>query len=148
MIVFANAVTVNNQIENPSEGTSIHWHGFPQRESPWYDGVPGGESLNASVNASLTLFKGQQCPIAPNTSLTYRFRAGFWGTSWYHSHLSAQYTEGLIGPIVIHGPNHVPYDIDLGPVVVNDCGYFPIEVRGLRLSLTESQIIIRVTRPS
>lgn len=96
------SVTVNNQIEG--EGTSIHWHGLLQRETPWYDGVPGG----------------QQCPIAPGTSLTYKFRADMWGTSWYHSHYSAQYTQGLIGPIVIHGLNHVLYDIDLGPVLVTD----------------------------
>ncbi|MCJ1427219.1 hypothetical protein MMC29_005122 [Sticta canariensis] len=103
-IVPTDLVTVNNQIESPSEGTSIHWHGLLQRETPWYDGVPGG----------------QQCPIAPGTSFKYIFRADTWGTSWYHSHYSAQYTQGLVGPIVIHGPNHVPYDIDLGPVMVTD----------------------------
>ncbi|KAK5140404.1 hypothetical protein LTR04_003017, partial [Oleoguttula sp. CCFEE 6159] len=33
-------VTVHNKIENPVEGTSLHWHGMLQRETPWYDGVP------------------------------------------------------------------------------------------------------------
>lgn len=76
-------------------------------------------------DAPLTLPKGQQCPIAPGTSLTYKFRADSWGTSWYHSHYSAQYSQGLVGPIVIHGLNHVPYDIDLGPVMVTDSAYVP-----------------------
>lgn len=75
----------------------------------------------SEVEALLKLLKDQQCPIASGTSLKYTFRADQWGTSWYHSHFSAQYSQGFIGPIVIHGPNHVPYDTDLGPVVVNDC---------------------------
>ncbi len=40
-------VTVNNLIEGPSEGTAIHWHGLLQKETPWLDGTPGGESPNA-----------------------------------------------------------------------------------------------------
>ena len=78
-------VRVTNNIDN--EGTTIHWHGLLQRETPWFDGVP-------SV---------QQCPIAPGSSFTYTFQATVYGTSWYHSHYSAQYADGLAGPIVIHG---------------------------------------------
>lgn len=78
-------VTVDNQILD--EGTSLHWHGFLQKETPWYDGVP-------SV---------QQCPIAPGQSFTYSFKADLYGTSWYHSHFSAQYADGLLGPMVVHG---------------------------------------------
>lgn len=52
-----------------------------QRATPWYDGVP-------SV---------QQCPIAPGKSYTYQFKADLYGTSWYHSHYSAQYAGGLLG---------------------------------------------------
>lgn len=73
--------------------------------------------------APLTLPVGQQCPIAPGKSMTYRYRADSWGTSWYHSHFSAQYTQGVVGPIVIHGPNHVPYDVDLGPVLITDSAW-------------------------
>lgn len=125
-MVRTDLVTVNNQIEGPSEGTSIHWHGLLQRETPWFDGVPGGEfSQCIFSNSLLTLPEGQQCPIAPGTSFKYKFRADTWGTTWYHSHYSAQYTQGLVGPIVIHGPNHVPYDIDLGPVMVTDSAYLP-----------------------
>lgn len=34
-------IKVTNQLEN--EGTSIHWHGLLQNETPWYDGVPGSK---------------------------------------------------------------------------------------------------------
>ena len=80
-------VTVENKITGPEEGTSLHWHGLLQKETPWYDGVP-------SV---------QQCPIAPGKSFTYSFKADTYGTSWYHSHYSAQYADGLAGPMIIHG---------------------------------------------
>lgn len=81
------SVTVKNRITGPTEGTSLHWHGLLQRNTSWYDGVP-------SVG---------QCPIAPGSDFTYTFRAGLYGTSWYHSHYSAQYADGLFGPMIIHG---------------------------------------------
>jgi FtsP/CotA-like multicopper oxidase with cupredoxin domain len=62
----------------------------------------------------------QQCPIPPKKSFTYNFKADLYGTSWYHSHYSAQYAGGLLGPMIIHGPKNVPYDIDLGPVFLTD----------------------------
>lgn len=80
-------VTVENNIEDVPEGVSIHWHGQPQRVSPWFDGVP-------SVS---------QCPIAPGSTFTYSFTAEAYGTSWYHSHVSAQYIDGLFGPLVVYG---------------------------------------------
>lgn len=95
-------MTVNNAL--PDEGTSLHWHGLLQKSTPWEDGVPGV----------------QQCPIAPGSSFTYRFQADLYGTSWYHSHYSAQYAGGLVGPMIIHGPVNADYDIDLGPVMLTD----------------------------
>jgi FtsP/CotA-like multicopper oxidase with cupredoxin domain len=80
-------VKVTNRLNDTAEGITLHWHGQPQRSSPWYDGVPGVT----------------QCPLAPGKTFTYRFRAESFGTSWYHSHLSAQYTDGLYGPMVIYG---------------------------------------------
>ena len=74
-------VNVHNQITGPEEGTAIHWHGILQRATPWFDGVP-------SV---------QQCPIPPGKSLTYQFKADLYGTTWYHSHYSAQYAGGFLG---------------------------------------------------
>ena len=97
-------VKVNNYItDDPPEGTAIHWHGFLQHGSPWMDGTPGVS----------------QCPIAPGKSFTYKFRADIHGTTWYHSHYSAQYSGGLYGPMVIHGPSNVKYDVDVGPIMVN-----------------------------
>ncbi|KAG8164889.1 hypothetical protein KVR01_005164 [Diaporthe batatas] len=97
-------VTVRNAITEPEEGTAVHWHGFLQRETPWYDGVP-------SV---------QQCPIAPGSEFTYLFRADHIGTTFYHSHFSAQISAGVSGPIIIHGDTPPEEDIDLGPVLLSD----------------------------
>ncbi|KAI0415068.1 multicopper oxidase [Xylaria grammica] len=101
-------VRVHNNIEDTdggkAEGTAMHFHGITQKGTPWFDGVPGFS----------------QCPIAPGSSFTYRFRADVYGTSWWHSHYSAQYTAGLWGPMIIYGPKHVPYDVDLGPVMLGD----------------------------
>ncbi|KAK4983266.1 hypothetical protein LTR66_008889 [Elasticomyces elasticus] len=95
-------VTVTNNI--PTEGTSVHWHGFLQQQTPWMDGVPGVG----------------QCPIAPGSSFTYRFKATLYGSSWYHSHYSSQYGSGLVGPIVVYGPKNADYDLDVGPVMLGD----------------------------
>ncbi|CAF9913428.1 MAG: hypothetical protein GOMPHAMPRED_007909 [Gomphillus americanus] len=95
-------VTVNNQLTD--EGTALHWHGFLQKKTQYYDGVPAVS----------------QCPIAPGKSLTYTFQADLYGSSWYHSHYSAQYAAGIFGPMVIHGPTNALYDIDLGPVMLSD----------------------------
>lgn len=79
----------------------------------------------------------QQCPIPPGGSFTYTFLADLYGTSWYHSHYSAQYAGGAIGPMIIHGPTTLPYDIgtfspftnpylmltsgtDKGPIILSD----------------------------
>lgn len=105
-------VVVHNNITGPDEGTALHWHGMLQKETPWMDGLP-------SV---------QQCPIAPNATFTYRFRADRPGTTWYHSHYSAQYAGGLYGALIIYGPSHVSYDIDVGPIFVSDCRHLSLGV--------------------
>lgn len=97
-------INVHNQITGPEEGTALHWHGILQRATPWFDGVPAV----------------QQCPIPPGKSLTYRFKADLYGSTWYHSHYSAQYAGGLVGPLIVHGPKNVAYDKDLGPVLLTD----------------------------
>lgn len=98
--------TIEVEVTNllPNEGTTLHWHGLRQQGSPWMDGVP-------SV---------QQCPIAPNKTFTYLFQADLYGSSWYHSHYSAQYSGGAFGAIIIHGPPHADYDVDIGPVILSD----------------------------
>ena len=52
--------------------------------------------------------------------MTYSFIADVFGTSWYHSHYSAQYSAGLAGPMIIHGPTQAAYDIDVGPIMLSD----------------------------
>jgi FtsP/CotA-like multicopper oxidase with cupredoxin domain len=95
-------VVVHNELD---EGTSLHYHGLLQTATPWYDGVPGV----------------QQCPIAPGSTFTYRFRADLYGSSWWHSHYSAQYAAGVFGPMIVYGPHdNMDYDEDLGPVLVTD----------------------------
>lgn len=95
-------VKVTNSLE--TEGTALHWHGILQKKSPWMDGVPGVD----------------QCPIAPGASFTYFFQVDLYGTTWYHSHYSGQFGSGLWGPLVVYGPQNLPYDEDLGPVAISD----------------------------
>jgi FtsP/CotA-like multicopper oxidase with cupredoxin domain len=82
----------------------MHWHGLNQRGTPYYDGV-------SAVS---------HCPIVPGECLTYRFRADSFGTTWYHAHFSAQYSSGVVGPMLIYGPSQVEYDVDLQPILISD----------------------------
>lgn len=95
-------VTVKNSL--PNNGTSVHWHGMRQLHSNQMDGTNG-----------LT-----ECPIAPGQSKTYTFKATEYGSSWYHSHYSVQYADGLVGAIQINGPSTANYDIDLGVLPLTD----------------------------
>lgn len=90
-----------------ANGTGIHWHGIRQLGTNTQDGVDG-----------IT-----ECPLAPGDTTTYTFQATQFGTSWYHSHLSAQYGDGIVGAIVINGPAAANYDIDLGPYMISDWYY-------------------------
>lgn len=86
-------VTVYNRLK--TNGTDMHWHGFRQLGSNEMDGSPGVT----------------ECPIPPGGKKVYRFRATQYGTSWYHSHHSVQYGDGIVGPIIINGPASANYDI-------------------------------------
>ncbi|KAH9236500.1 multicopper oxidase [Colletotrichum gloeosporioides 23] len=85
-------------------GTSIHWHGLRQWQTMHMDGVNG-----------LT-----QCPIAPGSEFMYNWTAMQYGSSWYHSHYSVQYADGLQAPITIYGPTSYPYDIAIEPITITD----------------------------
>lgn len=77
-------VHVENKAVN---ATSIHFHGLFQNGTNFMDGTVGVT----------------QCPIAPNSKFTYEFKVrGQSGTYWYHAHHSAQASDGLLGPVVIH----------------------------------------------
>jgi FtsP/CotA-like multicopper oxidase with cupredoxin domain len=95
-------VTVFNDL--PYNGTTVHWHGIRQLGTPEMDGVNG-----------IT-----QCPIKPGDSYTYTFKATQYGTSWYHSHYSLQYADGLLGPITIYGPTAGTYDEAKDPILLSD----------------------------
>lgn len=102
-------VTVHNDLDpgHVDNGTSIHWHGLRQYLTNTQDGTNG-----------IT-----ECPVAPGSKKVYKFVATAYGSSWYHSHYSIQYANGVVGPIVIHGPASANYDIDLGPVLLTDWFY-------------------------
>ena len=105
-VTVRNAITDANEdgIAVYQEGTAMHWHGMLQKGTPEQDGVPGVS----------------QCPIAPESEFTYTFTADVYGTSWYHSHYSSQYSGGVFGPMIIHGPTSADYNIDIGPVMISD----------------------------
>jgi FtsP/CotA-like multicopper oxidase with cupredoxin domain len=92
-------VHVQNQATN---ATAIHWHGIYQIGTPHMDGTVGVT----------------QCPIAPGRSFTYEFTVtGQSGTYWWHGHQGLQSSDGLHGPLVIHGREErmlqqIPYDTD------------------------------------
>ncbi|KAG8210487.1 Extracellular dihydrogeodin oxidase [Trichophyton interdigitale] len=92
-----------------SNGTAIHWHGVRQLNSVEQDGVPGVT----------------QCPIRPGESYTYKFKVTQYGSSWYHSHFSLQYTEGLFGPLIFKGPATANYDEDKGVLFLQDWSHTP-----------------------
>ncbi|KAF2875606.1 Cupredoxin [Massariosphaeria phaeospora] len=147
--VIRNGLTFNGQFPGPlieanwgdwilfkitndltDEGTTIHAHGLLQKETSWYDGVPAVD----------------QCPITPNGGkFEMLFRADRYGTSWYHSHYSAQYSGGAHGPMVIYGPRHVEYDIDLGPVQLEDwyhADYFSLVNRTMHRQFPPSNNVL------
>lgn len=97
-------VMVNNQMLHTA--TSMHWHGFHMRETPWMDGV-----------GYVT-----QCPIGPKTSFMYRFRASPAGTLWYHAHLGGLRADGAIGLFIVHEREpEIPYY----PLIVNHWIHMP-----------------------
>ncbi|KAI9694661.1 MAG: hypothetical protein M1822_000277 [Bathelium mastoideum] len=95
-------VNVKNGLQD--NGTSMHWHGLRQLNSCQHDGANGVT----------------ECPIAPGQTKQYRMKCTQFGTSWYHSHFSAQYAEGVVGTIIINGPATANYDVDLGTLPITD----------------------------
>ncbi|KAK5733302.1 laccase, multicopper oxidase, benzenediol:oxygen oxidorectuctase [Elasticomyces elasticus] len=109
-------ITVKNSLQD--NGTSIHWHGLRMLNSCQHDGVNGVT----------------ECPIAPGETKVYRFKCTQFGTSWYHSHFSAQYGDGVVGAIVIDGPATSNYDDDMGTMTLTDWYYdtvFALNIRAM-----------------
>ncbi|XP_071484318.1 uncharacterized protein [Diadema antillarum] len=93
-------VRVRNIMMN-EEGTSIHWHGFHQRDTPHMDGVS----------------KVTQCPIQAGHEFTYRVPAINTGTHWWHSHSGIQRADGIYGSLIVRqtsssDPHRHLYDVD------------------------------------
>ncbi|KAG2420414.1 hypothetical protein HFD88_005215 [Aspergillus terreus] len=95
-------VKVTNKLDY--NGTAIHMHGIRMLHSNLNDGVPGVT----------------QCPVPPGESFTYNFTATQYGTTWYHSHYSLQYSDGVLGPLTIHGPASANYDSAIDPILMGD----------------------------
>ncbi|KAG7094722.1 hypothetical protein E1B28_005542 [Marasmius oreades] len=97
-------INVIDDLTDPTmpRATSIHWHGLFVSGASWADGA-----------TSVT-----QCPISPGQSFKYEIpNPEQAGTFWYHSHLKAQFCDGLRGPLVIydpHDPHSNLYDVDDG----------------------------------
>jgi FtsP/CotA-like multicopper oxidase with cupredoxin domain len=64
-----------------------------------------------------------ECALAPGDVKTYEFQATEYGTSWYHSHFSHQYGDGVVGTVQINGPATANYDEDLGVMPITDWYY-------------------------
>ncbi|BGP40987.1 hypothetical protein JCM10450v2_004993 [Rhodotorula kratochvilovae] len=101
-------VHVTNALDQP---ITLHWHGLVQNQTIWEDG-PSGVT---------------QCPIGVGQSYTYSFAVDSeleFGTYWWHAHRRALYTDGIIGPLVIHSPMDPlvrgrDYDIDQVVILVD-----------------------------
>lgn len=105
-------VDVKNRLM--SEGTSIHWHGMHQRNSPFMDGVP----------------HVSQCPIPPGHNFRYNFIAENAGTHFWHSHLGLQRGDGVFGAMIVRNPSDLHdklYDFDMSEhtIITNDWTHLP-----------------------
>ncbi|KAF2274576.1 uncharacterized protein EI97DRAFT_102769 [Westerdykella ornata] len=101
---WGDTLVINVKSELQHNGTGIHWHGVRQLNSCQHDGV-GGVT---------------ECPIAPGHTRQYVFKCTQFGTTWYHSHWSAQYGDGVVGTLIIDGPATANYDEDLGVMPITD----------------------------
>ncbi|KAF2469131.1 uncharacterized protein BDR25DRAFT_394500 [Lindgomyces ingoldianus] len=101
---WGDTVIVNVKNSLPDNGTTIHWHGIRQLGSNEMDGVNGVT----------------QCPTAQGDTFTYKFKLTQYGHSWYHSHYSTQYGDGVAGPLLVHGPNSADWDEEWSPIIVSD----------------------------
>ena len=103
-----------------TNGSTIHWHGIRQLHTNQADGVNGVT----------------QCPIANGETYTYNFRATQYGHTWYHSHYSLQYPDGVAAPLLIHGPHSANWTDEWDPILISDWSHnsafadFQIELDG------------------
>lgn len=135
-------------------GTTIHYHGVRQwhvsqcsLSLTWNKCSPaitdesdgrrerGKSGVERNVSPFAKLMRGvqvTQCPIAQNDTFTHRWRALQYGNTWYHSHYSLQYADGLAGPLLLHGPHSAPWDIAWDQSMLSS----PAPVAGTYVTLT------------
>ncbi|KUI60088.1 Laccase-2 [Cytospora mali] len=127
-----HGVTVHNNLTNHN-GTAIHWHGIHLNNMNWLDGSPGVT----------------QCPITVSVLLPWRRTARSFLTKYITARRFANLrvqdhaiwnlmvafalefamsidSEGLYGPLVIHGPSSLDWDVDLGPWLMSDWYHGPV----------------------
>uniref|UniRef100_A0A1Y1K8C1 Laccase n=2 Tax=Photinus pyralis TaxID=7054 RepID=A0A1Y1K8C1_PHOPY len=96
------------------ETTSLHFHGYHQRDTPYMDGVP-----------FVT-----QCPIQPGTTFRYNFMATQAGTHFWHSHTGFQRADGAFGAFIVRtieedDPHSSLYDYDLSSHTISILDWGP-----------------------
>lgn len=97
-----------------SQGTTIHWHGMHQSETPYMDGV-------AFIS---------QCVILPLQDFRYVFKAQNHGTHFWHAHVGVQRGDGVFGSLIVrrqNEPNENLYDFDMSEhlMITNDWTHVP-----------------------
>ncbi|KAF2111018.1 multicopper oxidase-domain-containing protein [Lophiotrema nucula] len=101
---WGDTLVVNVKNSMARNGTSMHWHGIRQLGTNHMDGV------NAVT----------QCPTNNGETFQYKFKLQQYGHTWYHSHYSSQYSDGVAGPLLIHGPNSDDWDVEWPPLMISD----------------------------
>jgi len=129
------AITVVNTLAEP---TSVHWHGM-ELES-YNDGVSGWSGTPSQLAPA----------IAPRDSFVARFTPPRAGTFMYHAHFEdpRQQPAGLVGPMIVRGPNEPPREDDHAilingtPEAILRAG--PIAVNG---RVNPDTVVFRAGRP-
>ncbi|KAK3917446.1 L-ascorbate oxidase [Frankliniella fusca] len=113
-----DTIRVDLRVHLPGHAETIHWHGLPQADTPWMDGV-----------AWVT-----QCPVIYGNTFRYEFLAEPAGTYFYHSHSGLHKVNGVVGCMIIRDSheNNVhchKYDYDLGEhvILLQDWMHVPAE---------------------
>ncbi|KAK5650033.1 hypothetical protein RI129_001062 [Pyrocoelia pectoralis] len=112
-VCLGDEIVVDVENDLLGESTTIHWHGYHHRDTPYMDGVP-----------FVT-----QCPIQHGTTFRYNFMATQPGTHFWHSHTGFQRADGAYGAFIVRtieedDPHSSLYDYDLSShtIVILDWG--------------------------
>lgn len=99
IIHFTNGMSDRNAL--------IHFHGLFMRET---NAMDGPEYVT-------------QCPVPPGQTFLYDFVVEQTGTYWYHSHLGAQYSDGLRAMFIVEEKRKADYPFEFDeevPLLVSD----------------------------